>query len=106
MIAILLILFIILLFAALPTWPYSASGRARYHHVDSVRERTSSAAAKLPQLSSGEALHAMAEDHTSQFRELQNELQKALDRTARSSLEIPKLGEADRSSDSREQQAA
>ena len=105
MIAILLILFIILLFAALPTWPYSASGRARYHVV-SVRERTSRAAAKLPQLSSGEALHTMAEDHTSQFRELQNELQNALDRTAKSSLEIPKLREADRSSDSREQQAA
>ena len=103
MIAILLILFIILLFAALPTWPYSASGRARYHVAT---ERTASAAAKLPRLSSGEALHTVAGDHTSQFQELQNELQKALDRTARSSLEIPKLGEADRSSDSREQQAA
>jgi hypothetical protein len=37
MIAILLILFIVLLFAALPTWPYSASGRARYHQAIPVR---------------------------------------------------------------------
>ena len=103
MVAILLILFIILLFAAPPTWPYSASGRARYH---AATEGTTRAAAKLPRLSSGEAPHTMAEDHTSQFRELQNELQKALDRTARSSLEISRLREADRSSDSREQQAA
>ena len=103
MIAILLVLFIILLFAALPTWPYSASGRARYHVAT---EGTFRAAAKLPQLSSGEALHTTAGDHTSQFQELQNELQKALDRTATNSLERPKLGEADRSSDSREQQAA
>jgi hypothetical protein len=54
MVAILLILFIILLFAALPTWPYSASGRARYH---AATEGTTRAAAKLPRLSSGEAPH-------------------------------------------------
>ena len=41
MIAILLILFIVLLFAALPTWPYRASGRARYRHVVSVRSSDS-----------------------------------------------------------------
>jgi hypothetical protein len=75
MVAILIILFIILLFAALPIWPYSASGRARYHVV-SVGERTTRTA-KLPQFSSGEALHTMAEDYSSHFRELQNELQKA-----------------------------
>jgi hypothetical protein len=104
MIAILLILFIILLFAALPTWPYSASGRARYHVV-SARERISGAA-KPPQSSGGKALHTMTEDHASRLRELQNELQEALDRTAKGSLEIAKPSEADRSSDSREQQAA
>ena len=104
MIAILLILFIILLFAALPTWPYSASGRARYHVV-SARERISGAA-KPPQSSTGNALHTVAEDHASRFRELQNELQRALDRTAKGSLEIAKPREADRSNDSRAQQAA
>jgi hypothetical protein len=102
MIAILLIFFIVLLFAALPTWPYSASGRARYHVAP---EGTARAAAKLPQSSSGKALHTVAEDHASQFRDLQNELQRALDRTARSS-EIAKPREAACSGDSREQQAA
>jgi len=29
---VLLILLIVFLFAALPTWPYSASGRSRYEH--------------------------------------------------------------------------
>jgi len=82
MVAILLILFIILLFAALPTLPYSASGRARYH-VASVKERTAPAAAKLPQFSGGEALHNRVEDYASQFRELQNRLQDALIRQPR-----------------------
>jgi type II secretory pathway pseudopilin PulG len=105
MVAILLILFIILLFSALPTWPYSASGRARYR-VASVGERTARAAAKLPQFSRGEALHTMADDYTSQLRELQNELQNALDQVAKSSPQKPKLREADRSKNSREQWAA
>jgi hypothetical protein len=48
----------------------------------------------------------MTEEHASRLRELQNELQEALDRTAKGSLEIAKPREADRSSDSREQQAA
>lgn len=104
MVAILLIVFMILLFAALPTWPYSASGRARYHVV-LVAERTARAA-KLPQFSRGEALHAMGEDYTSRFRELQNELQKALDQEATNSRQKPKLREADRSTNSREQRAA
>jgi hypothetical protein len=105
MVAILLILFIILLFAALLTWPYSASGRTRYH-VASVKGRTAPAAAKLPQFSSGEALNARAEDYASQFRELQNRLQDALDQTAKRSSQKPKLREADRSGNSRERQAA
>jgi len=105
MVAILLILLIILLFAALPTWPYSASGRARYHAV-SVGERTVRAAAKLRQVSGGEALHTGAEDYASQFRELQNRLQDALDRTAKSAPKKPKLREADRTSNNREQRAA
>ena len=105
MVAILLIVFIILLFAALPTWPYSASGRARYH-VASGTEKTAPAAAKLPQFSSGEALHTGAEDYASQFRELKNRLQDALDQTAKRLPKRPKLREADRSSNSRERQAA
>ena len=105
MVAILLILFIILLFAALPTLPYSASGRARYHAV-SVGERTVRAAAKLRQVSGGEALHTGAEDYASQFRELQNRLQDALDQTAKSSPKKPKLRETDRSSNGQERQAA
>jgi hypothetical protein len=106
MVAILLILFIILLFAALPTLPYSASGRARYH-VASVKERTAPAAAKLPQFSGGEALHNRVEDYASQFRELQNRLQDALDQTTkRSSPKKPKLREADRSGNGQERQAA
>lgn len=105
MVAILLILFIILLFAALPTWPYSASGRARYH-VASGTEKTAPAAAKLPQFSSGEALHTGAEDYASQFRELKNRLQDALDQTAKRLPKRPNLREADRSSNSRERQAA
>ena len=100
MIAILLILFIILLFAALPTWPYSASGRTRYQVV------SSRAAAKPPQLPRGEALHTMGEGYAAQLRDLQNDLQAALDRTAKSSLEIAGLRGTDRSNDSREQQAA
>ena len=104
MIAILLILFIILLFAAVPTWPYSASGRARYR-VGSARNRTSRAA-KPPQLASRETMHTMRADHASQLRELQNDLQASLDRTAKGSLGIAKLRESDRSSDCREQQAA
>jgi predicted secreted protein len=102
MVAILLILFIILLFAALPT---SASGRARYHAV-SVGEGTVRAAAKLPQFSGGEALHTGAEDYASHFRELQNELQKALDQAPKSAPKKPKLREADRTSNNREQRAA
>jgi hypothetical protein len=105
MVAILLILIIILLFAALPTLPYSASGRARYH-VASVKERTAPAAAKLPQFSGGEALHNRVEDYASQFRELQNRLQDALDQTAKSSPKKPKLREADRSGNGQERQAA
>ena len=104
MVAILLIVFIILLFAALPTWPYSASGRSRYHVV-SVGERTARAA-KRPQFSSGEALHTTAEDYASRFRELQNELQNALDRPAKGSPQKPKLREADRSANRRERRAA
>ena len=100
MVAILLIVFIILLFAALPTWPYSASGRARYHF--SVGQRTTRTA-KLPQFFSGEAPHAMAEDYSSHFRQLQNQLQSALDQAPKSS---PKLRAVDRSRNSREQQAA
>lgn len=105
MIAILLILFIILLFAALPTWPYSAEGRARYH-VASARQQTFSAAAKLPQFASGEAVHTLAKQHDSQLRDLQDDLPAALDRTSKSPLEMAKLREADPSSDAREQQAA
>ena len=104
MVTILLIVFIIFLFAALPTWPYSASGRARYH-VISVGERTARAA-KRPQFSSGEALHTTTEDCTSRFRELQNELQNALDRPAKGSPQKLKLRQADRSANSREQRAA
>jgi hypothetical protein len=63
MVAILLILLIILLFAALPTWPYTASGRSRYHVAEG--ERTARTA-ELPQLN---AAH---------FRELQKNC-KALD---------------------------
>jgi Protein of unknown function (DUF3309) len=100
MVAILLILFIVLLFAALPIWPYSASGRARYHV--SVGEGTTRPA-KLPQLSSGETQHAMPEDYSSHFRELQIQLQNALDREAKSSSE---LRQVDRSRISREQKAA
>jgi hypothetical protein len=97
MVAILLIVFVILLFAALPTWPYSASGRARYHVVRAV---------KRPRFSSGEAPHATAEDYASRFRALQNELQNALDRPANGSPQRLRLGEADRFANGRERQAA
>jgi hypothetical protein len=105
MVAILLILTIVLLFAALPILPYSASGRARYH-VASVRERRARAGAKLPQFSSGETLHTTADAYISRLRALQNELQKALDRPAKSSPQRPKLREADRSRSSQQQRAA
>jgi type II secretory pathway pseudopilin PulG len=97
MVAILLILFIILLFPALPTWPYSGSGRVRYHVV-SLRERTVRAAAELTQLSGGDAVHTTAEDYAVHFRELQNELQKAVDKAAKRKV--------DRSKNNRERQAA
>jgi hypothetical protein len=45
--------------------------------------------------SNGEALHSIAEDYPSRFLELQNELQKALDRSAKSSPLKPKLRKAD-----------
>jgi type II secretory pathway pseudopilin PulG len=93
MVTILLILLIILLFAVLPTWPYIASGRARYHVV-SARERTARGATKLPQLSSSEALQT--KDYALQFRELQNELQKALDQAAKGSPQRPELKGAER----------
>jgi hypothetical protein len=105
MVAILLILTIVLLFAALPILPYSASGRARYH-VASVRERRARAGAKLPQFSGGETLHTTADAYTSQLRALQNELQNALDQPAKSSAKKPRLSDYDRSRNSREQRAA
>jgi Protein of unknown function (DUF3309) len=98
MVAILLILFIVLLFAALPTWPYSASGRARYHVV-SVGERTVRPA-KRPQVLSRET-----PPYAAQFRKLQNELQKALDRAADASPKAPNVREADLSR-SRQKRAA
>jgi hypothetical protein len=97
MVAILFIVFIILLFAALPTWPYSASGRARYHVAR---------AAKRPRFSSGEAPYTTAEDYASRFRALQTELQKALDRQGNGSPKRLRLGEADRFANGRERQAA
>jgi hypothetical protein len=105
MVTILLILTIVLLFAALPILPYSASGRARYH-VASVREKRVRAGAKLPQFSSGETLHITADAYISQLRALQNELQNALDQPAKSSAKKPRLSEDDRSRNSREQRAA
>jgi hypothetical protein len=104
MIAILLIVFIILLFAALPTWPYSASGRVRYYVVP-VEKRTARDA-KRPRFSRGEALHATSQDYASRFRELQNELQNALDRQAKGSPQRPPLRPSDRFSNGGEQQAA
>ena len=104
MVAILLILFIILLFSALPIWPYSASGRTQYHVV-SVGDRTARST-KLPRLSRGETLHKGPVDYTSQFRKLQDELQMALDRAAKTSSQKTKLGGADRYGDSRGLRAA
>ena len=103
MVAILLILFI-LLFSALPIWPYSASGRAQYHVV-SVGKRTARST-KLPRLSNGETLHMGAMDYASQFRKLQDELQKALDQAANTSPQKRKLGGADRSSNGQRLRAA
>jgi hypothetical protein len=103
MVAILLIVFIILLFAALPTLPYSASGRARYHVV-SVGPRTALNAKRL-RVSSGEAPHTTPQDYASRFRELQNELQNALDRQAKGWRKVG-LSEADRFAHDREQRAA
>jgi hypothetical protein len=100
MIAILLIIFIVLLFAALPTLPYSASGRARYHVVSKAGD------GKRPRFSSSEALHNPAEDYTSRFRALQLELQNALDRPTNTSPQRLRLREADRFAHDREQQAA
>jgi hypothetical protein len=97
MIAILLIVFIIFLFAALPTLPYSASGRARYRVVR---------AAKRPRISSGKALHPIAEDYASRFRALQIELQNALDRPDNSPAQGGWLGAADRFANGRERRAA
>jgi hypothetical protein len=96
MVAILLIVFIILLFAALPTLPYSASGRARYHVAR---------AAKRTRFSSGEAPHTTPQDYASRFRELQSELQNALDRQAKGWRKVG-LSEADRFAHDREQRAA
>jgi Protein of unknown function (DUF3309) len=101
---ILLITLLVLLFAALPTWPYSASGRARYHVV-SVGERTVRPA-KRPQVLSRETPPTMVEDYAAQFRKLQNELQRALDRAADASPQAPNVREADRLSHSREKRAA
>ena len=85
MVVILPILLIALLFAALPTWPYTTSGRSR-HRVVSEGVRTARAAT-LPQFSSGDASH---------FRELQVELQKAFERAAKSSPQKPKFRDAER----------
>jgi hypothetical protein len=104
MAAILLIVFIIFLFAALPTLPYSASGRARYHVV-SVGERTARVA-KRPRLSTGEAPHKASQDYASRFRELQSELQNALDRQAEGWPRKLELSKADRFTHDREQRAA
>ena len=105
MVAILLILTIVLLFAALPILPYSASGRARYH-VASVRKKRARAGAQRTQFSSGEILHTRADAYISQLRALQNELQDALDQPAKSSAKKPRPCEDDRSRNSREQRAA
>ena len=43
--------------------------------------------------------HNRVEDYASQFRELQNRLQDALDQTAKSSPKKPKLRETDRETD-------
>ena len=104
MVAILLILFIVLLFSALPIWPYSASGRAQYHVV-SVGDRTARST-RLPRFSRGETLHTGAVDYTAQFRKLQDELQMALDRAAKTSSQKTKLAGADRSGDNRGLRAA
>jgi hypothetical protein len=104
MVAILLIIFIIFLFAALPTLPYCASGRARYHVV-SVGERAA-LNVKRPRLSSTEAQHTPSPDFASRFRELQNELQNALDRPAKSSPQRLLLKGDDRSANGQEPRAA
>ena len=104
MVAILLILFIILLFSALPIWPYSASGRAQYHVV-SVGNRTARSM-KLPRFSRGQTLHTGAVDYSAQFRKLQDELQIALDRAVKTSPQKAKSGGADRSGDNRGLRAA
>lgn len=104
MIVILLALFIVLLFAALPTWPYSASGRARYHVV-SDGERTVRPE-KSARVLSREAPRTAAENYADQFRKLQDELQRALDREADATPRAPNMREADRSSPGRERRAA
>ena len=104
MVAILLILFIILLFSALPIWPYSASGRTQ-SHVVSGGDRTARST-KLPRLSRGEPPHKGPVDDNSQFRKLQDELQKALDQAAKTSSQKTKLGGADRHSNGKGLRAA
>lgn len=104
MVAILLILFIILLFSALPIWPYSASGRAQYHVV-LVADRTARST-KLPRFARGETLYTGAEDYTAQFRKLQDELQMALDRAVKTSSQKTKSGGAGRCGDNRGLRAA
>jgi hypothetical protein len=103
MVAILLTLFIVLLFAALPMWPYSASGRARYH-LASDGERIVRPE-KRPRVLIRETPHT-AGDYAAQFRKLQDELQRALDRVADASPRAPNMREAARPNEARERRAA